>query len=88
MGKKFFRQHPIFFEYDDQKTFFVADFYCGEDRLVIEIDGKSHDYQQEYDEYRTHIINSLGIRVVRFKNKEIQEKMSEVLLKLSRLMSV
>ena len=82
LGKKFLRQYPIFFEYMDKETFFIADFYCHENRLVVEIDGKNHDYQKEYDELRTYIINDLGIEVVRFPNKEIETDINQVLEKL------
>ena len=82
LGKKFLRQFPIFFEYMDKETFFIADFYCHENRLVVEIDGENHDYQKEYDELRTYIINDLGIEVVRFPNKEIQADINQVLEKL------
>ena len=82
LGKKFLRQFPIFFEYMGKETFFIADFYCHENRLVVEIDGKSHDYQKEYDELRTYIINNLGIEVVRFPNKEIETDINRVLEKL------
>ena len=82
LGKKFLRQYPIFFEYMDKETFFIADFYCHENRLVVEIDGKNHNYQQEYDELRTYIINDLGIEVVRFPNKEIETDINQVLEKL------
>ena len=87
LGKKFLRQFPIFFQYMNKKTFFVADFYCHENRLVVEIDGKSHDYQKEYDALRTYIINSLGMEVVRFPNKEIETDVDEVLKKLRALLS-
>lgn len=65
-GKKFLRQHPIFFEHMNQKRFFIADFYCHEGRLVVELDGRNHDYQREYDALRSYIINDLGIEVIRF----------------------
>jgi very-short-patch-repair endonuclease len=39
-GKKFVRQFPIIFEYQGRKRFFVADFYCHEAKLIIELDGK------------------------------------------------
>ena len=68
-GYKFFRQHPIVFDYHGKKRFFVADFYLAELKLVIEIDGKIHENQKEYDAYRTFIINILGIRVIRFTNE-------------------
>jgi very-short-patch-repair endonuclease len=48
-GYKFLRQHPIFFEYEHERRFFVADFYCHACRLVVEIDGGIHAQQQEYD---------------------------------------
>ena len=41
-GKKFLRQHPIRFNMDGRKRFFIADFYCHEKNLVVEIDGKIH----------------------------------------------
>jgi len=82
LGKKFYRQHPILFEYLSRKTFFIVDFYCHEGKLVIEIDGRSHDYQKDRDELRTHIINALGITVLRFKNEEIKYKIESVLGKL------
>ena len=81
-GKKFLRQYPIFFMYLNKKTFFIADFYCHENRLVVEIDGKNHDYQKEYDELRTYIINNLDIEVVRFRNEEIEVDIDKVLEKL------
>jgi len=86
LGKKFLRQYPIFFEYLNQKRFFIADFYCHESQLVIEIDGKSHDYQKEYDELRSYIINNLGIEVIRFRNGDIENDIKEVLTKLKAVL--
>lgn len=71
---KFIRQHPIVFKYEGKERFFIADFYCADKKLVIELDGSVHDYQQEYDTLRDYIISILGIRVVRIKNSEIQTK--------------
>ncbi len=79
LGKKFLRQHPLFCEYEGKPMFFVADFYCHEHRLVLEADGKSHEYQKEYDELRTFLINTKRIQVVRFKNEEIEHRLSDVL---------
>jgi very-short-patch-repair endonuclease len=42
LGLRFRRQHPIFI--------FIADFYCHEARLVVEIDGEIHNQQLEYDD--------------------------------------
>ncbi|MDP4265798.1 MAG: endonuclease domain-containing protein [Bacteroidota bacterium] len=64
-GARFRRQHPI--------KQFVADFYCKELNLVIEIDGGYHEIeeQKEYDDNRTFELNELGIQVIRFTNDEI-----------------
>jgi len=48
-GMKFRRQYPISFEWDDQIKHFIADFYCHEFKLVIEIDGGIHEQQKNYD---------------------------------------
>lgn len=78
-GKKFLRQQPIIFQLDGFKRFFVADFYCHELKLVIEVDGGIHETQKEYDKLRTHIINALGIRVIRFKNDEVMQSLQSTL---------
>jgi very-short-patch-repair endonuclease len=71
LNKKFIRQYMIKFELSGVRRYFIADFYCSEEKLIIEIDGKIHENQKEYDELRTKIINILGISVVRIKNEEI-----------------
>jgi very-short-patch-repair endonuclease len=55
-GYKFYRQHPIKVMLEDKVRYYIADFYCYEKKLVIEIDGKVHDHQKEYDDYRTFLI--------------------------------
>jgi very-short-patch-repair endonuclease len=56
LNKKFLRQHPIIFQIENIERFFIADFYCNEDKLVIELDGEIHSQQTEYDQYRDLII--------------------------------
>ena len=82
MGLKFYRQYPIFVDVDGRETFFIADFFCFEKKLVVEIDGKIHDYQKDYDALRTEIINRKGIDVIRFKNEEIEKNVDAVLRRL------
>ena len=82
MGLKFYRQYPIFIDFDGRETFFIADFFCFEKNLVIEIDGKIHDYQKDYDALRTEIINRKGIDVIRFKNDDIEQDLGTVMQKL------
>ncbi|HEY0744170.1 MAG TPA: endonuclease domain-containing protein [Chryseosolibacter sp.] len=80
-GFKFRRQHPI--------ANFIADFFCLERNLVIEVDGDYHNYkeQAEYDEGRTYELKELNVQVIRFTNREIKENLgfvlSEILKKLN-----
>ena len=82
MGLKFYRQYPIFFDYFGKETFYIADFYCHEKKLVIEIDGKIHERQQAQDEIRTFVINLLGMEVLRFGNEEVLNRLPAVLERL------
>lgn len=77
-GFKFYRQHPIKVNRDGKIGYYIADFYCHEKSLVIEIDGRIHENQKEYDEYRTFVINQLGIRVFRLKNEELNNTSSAI----------
>ncbi len=72
-GKKFLRQHPVQFKFMGRKRFFIADFYCAEEKIIIEIDGKIHENRTEYDSLRDHLINAMGIRVVRIKNEDLTD---------------
>jgi very-short-patch-repair endonuclease len=75
-GLKFRRQHPM-----DK---FIADFYCHEKKLVIELDGDIHDQkeQTDLDKGRTETLNEFGIKVLRFKNEEILHNIEEVIKKI------
>jgi very-short-patch-repair endonuclease len=76
-GLKFRRQHPL-----DK---FIADFYCHEKRLVVEVDGDIHNGREakESDDGRTFELKELGILVIRFTNEEIQHKIDTVLRLIS-----
>jgi very-short-patch-repair endonuclease len=75
-GLKFRRQHPI--------HYYIADFYCHEKRLIIEIDGGIHEHEniQEHDENRTAELERLGITVIRFSNDEVINSKELVLKKI------
>lgn len=81
-GKKFYRQYPIFHDITGKETFFIADFYCHSDRLVIELEGKYHQYRLKEDEERTSILNYLGLKLIRFSNDEILNRLSDVLKRI------
>jgi len=72
-GKKFLRQHPIVYEeLNGKKYFFIADFYCAEYGLVVELDGKIHDFQKDYDQQRDIVLRAHGLKVLHIKNEELQ----------------
>jgi very-short-patch-repair endonuclease len=82
MNIKFRRQHPFYFDYLGKETFYIVDFYSSEEKIVIEIDGKIHNFTKQKDKERTDILNLLGLRVIRFKNDEVENNIEEVLKKL------
>ena len=73
-GKRFLRQFPIEYEKNGRTHFFIADFYCAEGKVVVEIDGIVHDNQHEYDALRTEVMNSKGLLVIRFANDEVGDR--------------
>ena len=90
--EKQFRNYLTNYRYIPQKVFFynhydffIADFYLPDYNIVIEIDGKQHELDKEYDSYRTNILKSLGVRkVLRFKNSDFKtispQRIREILL--------
>jgi very-short-patch-repair endonuclease len=83
-GKKFLRQYPFYHDITGKETFFVSDFYCHEEKLIIELDGKYHDYRLKQDKERTSILNYLGLRVIRFKNEDVINNLDLVLSEIKK----
>lgn len=72
-GKKFLRQHPIVYSFYKTPLYFVADFYCAENKLILEIDGAIHKLQEEYDLQRDFVLKQKGLSVLRIKNEELKD---------------
>ena len=70
LGVRFKAQHPI--------ERFIADFYCHKFKLVIEIDGKIHNLQKEYDIGRNVEMEKYGITVIRFSNEDVNNNIEKV----------
>ncbi len=77
-GHKIRRQHII----DN----FIADFVCLSKKVVIEIDGKIHVYQKEYDKLRTIRFNELEYTVIRFSNEEVIKNPELVATKIKNIL--
>jgi very-short-patch-repair endonuclease len=73
-GAKFKRQVPF-----DR---YVADFYCHAAKLVVEIDGKQHEWFADYDSGRTQVLEAYGVRLIRFTNAEVCEELDSVLARI------
>jgi very-short-patch-repair endonuclease len=73
-GYKFSRQIPL--------GPYIADFLCRYHRLIVEIDGESHDGRLAYDEKRSRELIAAGYAVIRFKNSDIFERIEGVLIKI------
>ena len=71
-GRKFLRQHAIIYDsIGDEHFFYVPDFYCFKENLAIELDGKIHEFNKKRDERRDEILKNMGIKILRFKNAEL-----------------
>ena len=79
-GFKFLRQHPIIIgSLDRKKNFYIADFYCAEKKLVIEVDGAVHKNQRDYDQVRDMAMNEMKLTVLRFKNSDVINNLKGVM---------
>ena len=59
---------------------YIIDFYCGAVKVAVELDGSQH-YEAaaiEYDNSRTRFLESLGIRVIRFTNIDVDKNFDYV----------
>jgi very-short-patch-repair endonuclease len=71
MGYDFHRQKPL-----DR---FIVDFFCHELILAIEIDGDSHDLKEEEDVYRQKRLEAIGVRFLRFDDRDVKNNIKKVL---------
>jgi very-short-patch-repair endonuclease len=63
---------------------FIVDFASRKAKLVIELDGGQHDWQQASDASRTQRIEAAGYRVLRFWNNDVLGNLEGVLSEIQR----
>ena len=80
IGYKIRRQHII--------RGYIADFFCVEKNLIIEVDGDVHlsPEQKEKDKLRTEILNHQGFNVIRFNNKEVFADSYQVAMEIKNIL--
>ena len=73
LNRKFTRQKSI--------GNFIYDFYCHEEKLVVELDGEDHFWEEgiQHDMLKVKLLENLGIKLVRFENKWVFEDLEYVL---------
>ncbi|MHC5717577.1 MAG: endonuclease domain-containing protein [Nostoc sp.] len=76
LNTKFRRQHNI--------GRYIADFYCHEKLLIIELDGSIHANQQAEDSIRENWLNSNQFIVIRFSNEQIFDDIEFVLYTIAQ----
>ena len=76
MGRKFRRQQSV--------GPYVVDFYCPSERLIVEVDGSSHDTASANgkDVLRGNYLRQAGFRILRFKSREIRGNLEGVLAEI------
>ena len=72
-GVRIRRQHPI--------EYYIADFYCPSENLIIELDGQHHFTPEGIakDLDRDNHLKMMNIKVLRFENKVVLNNLSQVL---------
>jgi very-short-patch-repair endonuclease len=79
-GLKFRRQHPI--------GRYVADFFCHARKLVVEVDGMSHEDRAAQDAAKSKFFESQGLRVLRVLNEDVMHDLDAVTREIARLCGV
>ena len=76
----FLRSYPVRFLRQNVIDNYIADFYCHEARLIIELDGSQH-YEEKgllKDKIRTEKIVSRNLTVIRIPNNEVNNNFTGV----------
>lgn len=76
----FLKRLPVTFNRQKVMGQYIADFYCAEKKLVIELDGSQHymDEGQQTDKERDAYFASLEIVVLRYSNREVNQQFDRV----------
>ena len=77
---EFLRAYPVRILRQKVIDRFIVDFYCAQSKLIIELDGSQHYYPDGMcsDEERTAILQTYGLRVIRFSNLDVDQNFAGV----------
>jgi len=88
LNRQFQKQKPIFV-YEENSwlpRYIIADFYCPENKLIIELDWNVHEVQEVLvlDKYKEKILKKAWYNVIRFRNEEVFGDIKWVLEKIKK----
>jgi very-short-patch-repair endonuclease len=75
-GRKFRRQHPI--------GHYIADFFCAEERLIVEVDGPIHKQRRGDDRERDRFFKAKRFKVLRVPSNEVERDLTAVLERIRK----
>jgi len=78
-GLRFRRQVPL--------LTYTVDFLCIDRKLIVEIDGRQHGWERDYDAARTQEIERFGFTVLRFSNAQVLDDRDAVVAAIRQALS-
>jgi very-short-patch-repair endonuclease len=58
---------------------YIVDFFCRQERAIVEIDGETHDGKGEYDKVRDNYLKGQGFTVIHIHDYEVKTNIEGVL---------
>ncbi len=78
-GNQFNRQHALLIATSDSEyRNIIVDFICRKHKLIIEIDGYSHNFKYEDDILRDNLLIQNGYTILRFTEKDVRYDIENV----------
>ena len=76
----FLRTYPIRFARQKVLGEYIADFYCAQAKIVIELDGSQHYDKNNLDRdtERTSFLESYGLKIIRIPNNKVSSNFQGV----------
>jgi very-short-patch-repair endonuclease len=88
LWKQFQKQKPIYVYTENSwlARYIISDFYCAEQKLIIELDWNIHDLEEVYllDKFKENLLINKWYKVIRFRNEEVFENLDLVLERIKK----
>ena len=88
LWKQFQKQKPIYVYTEDSwlARYIISDFYCSENKLIIELDWSIHNIDEVYllDKFKENLLLNKWYKVIRFRNEEVFNDIDYVLEEIKK----